>query len=893
MKNKASLSRYTARYTLVFLLCAASVFLYFLISGTGFVWLEDGAGQYIPYMAYTGKYLREFFGGLLSGSFSHRMFDFSIGLGSDVQTILRTRPLDFLSVFVPVSGTESLYYALFLLRLYLGGLSFSAYCFRMRKPQGAVLAASMMYVFSGYTLKLGTEHPAFEVPVILLPLLFLGIENALEGCGFLLLAFTVFLGFTSNYYFMYMMAAAAVVYVLLRLPDLYPGRFFKGFLQAASRLLPPCLLGTGMAMATLLPTIRSLQGSERFALQSSPGGLLLYRDPVRRLYRTLLDLVSPYRSPGSATFLNYLPPLLPALALVLLRPGRKNRALRAGLVLQLVMLQIPAAGFIMAGLSNVNNRWVFILSFCAAFAVTAVWEDLPALPRSGRLAVYALTGAYVLLAVYDHAAHYNPYALVSSVLLVPCAALFTCRGSALTRIRGGLLTALCVVSCLVWGIMTYHPRWGGEAGDYLPAGTALQRIFDGPLAPLSSIPEDGFWRADTSRSIVFHENDPLLLDYCGTSMNNSLLTPSMAKMFLETESPSMDGLLRIYGMGGSYAAEELAGVRYFLVGGDRGANAPYGYTRNHALSGGDYSIYENPDPLGIGFCYRQLLPREEYDTLSAPEKQQAMLRAAVVDEVPENCDLPAAQAASFRLEHEALSLPEEGSGVVKEEGGYVSLRSGASLVLDWTKKAGTEACLRLCGLHMDTQHTLLTVSCEGRTVPVTLRGDDELYTNGQKDFSVWIGSFSGDGPSTITLTIHGEGSFHLEEAQIWYAPTDGYAGQVSLLKTGAPSGIVFGINTVSGTLPDEGERLAVFSIPWSGGWKAYVDGERVPLVQAGAYMGIVCGEGSHTFTLRYTSPGSAAGSAAALLCHLIFLILLLRSRVCARARSCSKDNRSR
>ncbi len=45
----------------------------------------------------------------------------------------------------------------------------------------------------------------------------------------------------------------------------------------------------------------------------------------------------------------------------------------------------------------------------------------------------------------------------------------------------------------------------------------------------------------------------------------------------------------------------------------------------------EYTIYKNDYPLSIGYTYDKYIDNEEYEKLSAIEKQQVMLESAVLD----------------------------------------------------------------------------------------------------------------------------------------------------------------------------------------------------------------------------------------------------------------------
>ena len=191
MSDRKRRWKYLLEYTVLFTAVSLIVFLPFLLSGKSLVGKGDGQSQYILQLEYMGRYLREWFSGILKGDFIPRRYDFTIGMGDDISSVVRFHPLDFLSVFVPSAHTEALYHVLIFLRLYLAGIAFSAFISafhrgfgkegsRCRISQWGVLAGCMVYLFNGYTFSLGIVHPIYLSPLITFPLLLYGAERIMN-----------------------------------------------------------------------------------------------------------------------------------------------------------------------------------------------------------------------------------------------------------------------------------------------------------------------------------------------------------------------------------------------------------------------------------------------------------------------------------------------------------------------------------------------------------------------------------------------------------------------------------------------------------------------------------------------------------------------------------------
>ena len=146
---------YMICYTGGFLVLVVIVFSTMILSNKALVWKIDAMPQYFPYLKYMAKFLRESVVSMLHGDFNLKMYDFTIGMGEDLRSVVRTYPTNFLGVFVPDRYMEVFYNFLMVLRYYLAGLAFTAYCRYRKKPWVPTCIVSYVYIFSGYIMCLG------------------------------------------------------------------------------------------------------------------------------------------------------------------------------------------------------------------------------------------------------------------------------------------------------------------------------------------------------------------------------------------------------------------------------------------------------------------------------------------------------------------------------------------------------------------------------------------------------------------------------------------------------------------------------------------------------------------------------------------------------------------
>lgn len=665
--------KYLLHYTAVVLLAGLLAYLPFISGGKSLVHGVDAESQYILFLRYFGIWLRQCLRSLFHGDPVPQMYDFAIGMGDDVNALVRFHPLDFLSALVPASMTEGLYSFLTLLRLYLAGLAFSAYVFFFDRKgsraaaagpgnsmkgaaghssdmmegmagttysEAGVLAGALVYIFCGFTLIHCGYHNFFGAALIVLPLMLLGAEKIMAGESGLLFTLSVTLGLVSGYYFQYISSIGLFVYMLLRFPSVYETERVKSFLRLFLKMVLLYLLGVLLSLPVFLPTMARYFSSARTSQVRERINLLYYPD-WRRYFAWMLNLISPYRSSGNGTDLNFAVTVIPALCVVF--ASRKSRAgrteLRGALLFLLALLLLPAGGYVMAAFNNENNRWVYLISFALAYAVAGTAEAFSDLDRRERR---VLTGVTVLFdaasagqilifgwhkdLVYNIAAAVE-LTLTTAVLLglsrrTRLTAEYAGRVSELTgaKTAGGqggmsgmavsvsaggpavrkdgrvssrsaaersaaIVLAITIISTAINGYMTFDADFGDVASQYMDRGSSLAFYENDRRRVLTEL--DGqdpassaagsFGRVDASFMDNGDENSSLYTPFNGISIYNSIINAAAFRTLQEQNSLGLDAIIRIHSLDSRPAAEALAGVRYYLTDSSRDGNVPYGF----------------------------------------------------------------------------------------------------------------------------------------------------------------------------------------------------------------------------------------------------------------------------------------------------------------------------
>lgn len=654
--------RYILIYTILYLILAGLLILFFKLQNRSLVYHADAWRQHLRALAYYGKWLRGNLWHLLHDhSLTTQAWSFGFGYGSDVLTTLHYycigEPLTALTVFVPERFTKYYFEFLILLRPYLAGLSFSAYaeymigrkqihgtgsCTTTSSGPFPILCGSLCYVFSGTVLYLGMLHPFFVTPMIYLPLLILGVEKVLRERKPRIFLVTVWLAALSNFYFFYMLALMTAVYALVRVIARTRGeqairnagagtaedgqthrRNCTSWIPEAIRrllqLLGYAAVGTMAAGAVLIPILVQFQSDPRNA--TSYGLPLFYE---KEYYSELLK--------NAVTFINH--PLYDTelclsvvciAAVVTLFFLRGHGQLKLAVIGAAVMLCLPAAGYVMNGGAYVINRWTFAVEFLFAFVLTVVWSDEQVRFR-GKNIGRGLAFSLVLVTIALN--------IVIGYVRIPAGE------------NGG------------FGQNGFPSEFADEqtAEEYM---TAANRNESAAVTQYAASAENPVFYRYTGRDLTYNagtQTQTSSTQFCWSLANGSVADFFKALGVNEEQNFSYTGL------DDRTALEALAGVKYYTIAYDNDYEkqfVPYGFAncgtveawnpaeslqeKSGAVYGDDswepvvptYHIYQNTFALPIGYTYTGFVSRSAFDAMDLTERQEALLQGVVLEDEDE------------------------------------------------------------------------------------------------------------------------------------------------------------------------------------------------------------------------------------------------------------------
>ena len=890
-------------YTIAFAGIALFLYMRFYLNGKSLIWSHDGVPQHLNSLAYYGRYLRKILHTLfIEHKLSIPMWDLNIGYGSDILTTLHYYvigdPLTLLSVFFKSSQTEFLYEFLIFLRIYLAGIAFSRYAFYHKNSKQAVFMGSMIYVFAGWTIYAAMKHPYFSNPMIYLPFILMGIDKIYKKEKPYIFIWSVALAGLSNFYFFYMLGIFMVLYAAVRYFEQFEDRSLKNIGRWLGTFFVYSIIAVLIAAVILLPVILPVLGTDRFKAQNYVP--LLYDKVYYEKYLGCLigeNMIQWGVAGFTAVSMTGV--------FVLFSKRKKYTALKVGFVLLNAFLLLPYAGHVLNGFSYVSNRWIWAYGMLIAYILVQAYPELFTLGIREKRRIFVMLLIYGVLALFSESARTerNIMALMMLVLAV-----FTVVSYGNVFTQGKYLCGM-IVAVLVTSILLNVSYQYSYEKDYLSEfeekDQALEKLQSGPDKAIRSMDDSAVTRYDQYKTGSY-VNTAMYMGTNSTSYYFSVANGNISRFFDEMYlNTPWD--YHYSSLDGRSILDRLASVKYFAIKKSGYGYLPYGYDSEAAVTK-KYRIYEDEDSLPLGYTYDSWIPRENYEKLSVTEKQQALLQGAVLEDssLSETDLIFDDKKADFTL--------EAGKGCKIKDGKIIVAKEGATVQIGYQGEPEAEVYLVAKNLDFNayspravvsdkkwdsmTEYEKNTVRYEDNNwrywkeskesaVDVSLGSVDKtirIFTDkyngysGRHNFLLNMG-YKNYSAGTMTLTFSMPGEYTFDDLYVVCQPMSSVEEQTEELGKEALQNIKMETNCIRGDITTTSDKILVFSIPYSAGFTAYVDGEKTELVKANSmYMGLELKKGRHTITLRYCTPYIVPGMILTVIGLILFAGIVISYR---------------
>lgn len=837
--NISKKTKYLLIYTLSFVLCCLAIFYVYYSNGLSFIYDGDGWSQHYKAYIYYGEYLRTIIKNIfVEHSFVIPQWNFSIGEGYGILETFNYYvigdPIAFLTVFIPSEYMYIFYDFAIILRLYLSGLFFSLLCFYVKKNNYyAVLGGSLTYVFCFWAIFNSNRHPYFLNPMVYLPLVIMGVEKIINNDKPYLFAISVCISALSNFYFFYNIVLLTVIYVVVRLLTKYKNDF-KTIFNKVLIIFKYAVLALLMSAVIVLPVINVFLNDTRASASANYN--LLY--PIKYYLKLFSSYVSVTRNYWLC--MGYAAPTLLAF-LIVFKNFKKNLLIVILDVLAIIFVLFPVFGQIFNGFSYVSNKWCFGLSLLVSYNLVEEWDEI----KNNKKLLLLTYGLFTLVCIVLKA---------NTNILVPIITGFVFLLVSSIEIKSKVLKQSILVLLIAINVC-FNGIWEYSTLGVNYSSCATNKEDDKNIRQLSEayyisqFDDEDFYRYSGSS---LTENSSLLADTHSTQYYWSLTNSSISnyRSLMQVQEYS---LYHYQGYDQRCILNTLANVKYYVTNKDSEEMLPYNF--EYYKTEGDYDFYINNSYLPFGYTYENAISYDEWYKLSAVEKEEALTKAIVLDNGQDNIALETNKLDYTITDYENVEFVDN-KIIVSESGAYVTIEFNglvnSSLYFSVEDADFIDDTDWLHGGNSIGNITIATDSGISKNIEVT--NADNRYYNGRNDFTVYLGYYE-DAQNSLTIYFGNSGEYSFGDIFVSNLPMENYEENINNLSREVLDNVIFEDNTVSGNISLKENKYLLLSIPYSKGWKAYVDGEQVELLQANEiYCALSLETGNHTIELKYETP---------------------------------------
>lgn len=927
-KNKISHKRsykihltpsYIFVFTLVFLVMSFFIFLPFILKGSSFIWAKtyagsDGLSQHYYSAVYIGQYLREAFKTIfVNHSFNLKTFDNTIGFGQDVITTLNYYvlgdPLSILYAFVSKSNTVYMYNFLILFRIYLSGILFSIYAFKMKQNKYSAFIGSFIYMFSGYTIYLGIRHPFFINPMIYLPLYLISIEKIFKDKSYYLFVITTTISAMSNFYFFFANTVFIIAYCIIRIFYLYKNSdgFIKIFFNYFLKIAGYYILGILLSSIIFLPSILGFLSCAR-TLDNKTFDLLCYEIPY---YIDVFTGFMKYKYLGGNIAIGI--GIIPFMCIfsLFLEKGKKEKYLKILFIAFLVMSLIPLFSLMFNGGTHIKNRWSYAFIFLISFISSYEIEKLFSLNNKKKFFVITINFLYFIFVSVAFIIQINASKTIS-LSITYIILIFIILGSILLLIKFKNMNSifvlsiiLCISQISISGFLTYSHLGSNYVKDFKSYNNVDKSINYKEIKYIKSLdPNTSNYRIDGNKSFTL--NYGISNNIPGVSAYYSVQNKEMTLYNRSVGNAKAHNNSIIDSFNNRTILNTLGNVKYIILNNTRRDPMPYGYKKIKTFK--NNTVYKNIFNLNKIYTYSYQINNKEYSKLSLLDKEESALQEVNLKNrknknvnILKNTKLKSNDTTIVNKDNckkqMIASIKDNNGSFINNNKIYIAKKNTIITISLPRNNNNKETFICFNRLNYDYQDkeksiksklfnykiskSEITIKAMGENKDVISSTTIPIYTKSNSYYSGTINScinlgYNKQNIEKITIKLSKPGIYSFDNIQVASRDFVNYQSYVNKLNEDKVENINIDNNIINADITTNEEKIAVIATPYSTGWKAFINGKETEVYKANEmYMGIKLIKGVNHITFKYETPGLKLGALISLIALIFSLALMV------------------
>lgn len=884
---------YWVLYSICFFLISTVAFSVLFFEGKSFINVVDGLSQQYVGFVRLGMDMRSAVTSLISGE-GLALRDYSLSMGYGNPVTYYGDVFSYFSMLSPSRYAEYLFNFLVIVRLWFVGAAFSFMCFRFGQGRRATLVGALVYVFSSFGLQ-SCMQSQFLIQAMVFPLVVWGANILLKKESiFPFIVTTSIALYTCGLYSAYMMLALVGVFVLSKL-IIARERMLSTYGKTLAIFLGCLACSAMVSLPVVVEQMSSIVSLGRLNVE--------YVNPVlytSEYYQALFGgFIGLYW--GERDWFFGFGAYALIFCLMLFSQKGKETLLKYLFVLSVAFVAVPFFGLLLNGLTYTTNRWIWAMCLLISFIVVKM------VPKMGKLALSELRFIGIGIVVYSGLILFMQEAQSTSVFMQ---LVFVYAFYALLLIRNGALpiagswlkerTPFASFVLIMLGLAVNYgvflsPTEGGWSYRMVDAGSALAKTsYATPSEMVRNQQDEGLYRYDktydlNNYSTAMGLGSSSVQGLYGVDFYSSLYNNDVDIFHEEMALVGTSESLIYSSLDSRSALDRLFGVKYFIQRDEEALPVPYGLsekalTSMTAYDERSYTLYEIEDTLSMAFVYQKVISREAYEALNPLEKQEALLQGAIVDSSYEGSVEKISPEATSEEKQFTVQL---GEGVSLHNNVLSITQSGATVTLLFSGESCSETYLYVEDLTFSSYSqediysdeiwgSLSTAQkneirrYDSRALPApsfsieidaksskgtfsALTANNHLY-NG-RDTWLWNLGYSEKPIRSVSLTFNRVGEYTFSDLQILNQPFDAFGSQIDELAKETVRNLEYNQNSLSCDVDSSKKELLYFSVPYSEGWSATVNGEEAEVIKANtAFMAVELSRGENHVILQYENP---------------------------------------
>lgn len=833
----------------MFVIFSFLAFMWHFLTGRTFIWFNDGYDQHYKALLFYGDFLRQIIKSIFTGNFQNiTSWSFLIGEGGDVLQILNYYaigdPLCLISVFFNNSNMYICYCFIAFIRLYFSGISF-LYLINYKNigNNTSRIAGALTYTFSIWAFYQTSRHIMFLIPLIYLPLIVTGIEKLLDKKKSILLTISVFLCAISNFYYFYNIVLLMVFYCAVRFIVIF-GKDYKSYLIAFKDLFIHAFVGLLMSGIVFIPVCYTFLNDARTTSRPS----------IRWFYPLsyYLELPSGILTTTSVSLGVSTPVIVALILLFTCKTSHNPKAistLRALNILSLIFLLVPAIGQLFNGLSYVSNKWSFAVPLILGVTIVYLWDDLHTPLKKKDLYIMFSVLIVLTLAITVQSNRRTEYFVALITIAAYTFVSYYLFPKMTPKCKSAITIGFIALSLI------YNSFWINSSGGANFAAEARrpseihENDNNNEAIAIKNLNDDAFYRIsgqDVYRNGSLASKVPSIMHFW-TNSNPNVVD-------FNSDMEILDYKLNEYeNFDDRVILNEISSVKYYSVPEDY-TSIPYGYEPISTQDYAYHTIYQNPYPMGLTFSTDTLISQSEIESLPVIARQELLIKGAIVDDVNNLNTTHVFNTSATTLPYN-MTLSDSVTLVTSKNSFEVT---GDNSVVHYTFSGlgNSETYITFEGLTFNGgDETYIVISSgDGVIKLLSFYEDGYQYYNGRRDFTVNLG-YREEALNDIWIAFVMAGEYTCDNIEISCQPMNTYESDIEKLQEQVLQNADIHGGHIVGNVDFTNQRMLVYTIPFSEGWTATVDGNTVSTYKVDKkYIGILIDAGEHKVELSYHTP---------------------------------------